>query len=218
MHRRLITLIGIVILFTPSAFAQNDYKVEIVPYLGYTFSEGVDIAPLEVDGMVVDRVSPTSGFTYGFTFDFLATENFALGFNYAEQSSNLEGRAVNGGKENFADMKVRNYHALFTYNMGEEDSQMRPFFFGGLGATQYSPGEANGQSIDSSTRFSTTWGGGIKAYLSDNVGLRFTGRWTPTYIKSDPGGWWCGWYGCWVVSNPNYSHQFEMSAGVVFRF
>jgi hypothetical protein len=58
----------------------------------------------------------------------------------------------------------------------------------------------------------------VKAYLGDNFGFRFTGRWTPTYIKSEAGGWWCGWYGCWLVSNPNYSHQFEMSAGVVVRF
>lgn len=45
-----------------------------------------------------------------------------------------------------------------------------------------------GNVIDSSTRFSTTWGGGVKVYPGRNVGLKLTARWTPTYIKSDPGG------------------------------
>ena len=78
-----------------------------------------------------------------------------------------------------------------------------------------------GFMIESSTRFSTTWGGGVKAYVSDNVGFNFTARWVPTYISSDPAGIWCSpyWPGaCWVLSEANYSNQFDLSGGVNFRF
>jgi hypothetical protein len=42
-------------------------------------------------------------------------------------------------------------------------------------------------------------------------------RWTPTYIKSDPGGWWCGFYGCYLTEDPQYANQIELNAGIIFR-
>lgn len=62
------------------------------------------------------------------------------------------------------------------HRRGFDDSRMRPFIFGGLGATQYSPGDIHGFDIESSTRFSTTWGGGVKIYATDNLGFNFTAR------------------------------------------
>jgi opacity protein-like surface antigen len=210
------------VLTTGLALAQDEYKIELTPYFGYTFSEGVDITAQDIgNGEAVDRLNPTSALSYGFSFDWLASENFGLGFNFSQQNSSLEGRVRPSGKRQFTDMKVRNYHGIFTYNLGDEDSVMRPFFFGGLGATQYSPAPISGNEVNGSTRFSTTWGGGVKYFFTENIGVRGTGRWTPTYIKSDPGGVWCSpWWpwSCWVVGNPNYSHQFEMSAGVTIRF
>ena len=76
-----------------------------------------------------------------------------------------------------------------------------------------------GVSVDSNTRFSLTWGGGVKIYPSGRVGLNLTGRWTPTYIKSDPGGIWCDpYWGCFQSSNPQYANQFEFAGGLTFRF
>jgi opacity protein-like surface antigen len=222
MMRNAVLFLVLFVLAGVSGLAQDEYKIEVAPYIGYTFSEGVDLTPQDIgNGESVDRISPTSALSYGFTLDWLATENFALGFNFAQQQSSLEGRVRPSGKREFTDMKVRNYHGIFTYNLGDEDSIMRPFFFGGLGATQYAPSAINGNNVDGNTRFSTTWGGGVKYYVSENIGIKGTGRWTPTYIKSDPGGVWCSpWWPwqCWVVGNPNYSHQFEVSAGVTFRF
>ncbi len=221
MFRR-ISVIAILLFFVFSlqGLAQ-DKKIEVAPYIGYTFSEGVDVDVAVSPGdevYLVNRISPTSGFTWGFTVDYLVGENFAVGFLYSDQSSTLEARVQGGEKLSVVDQNLRNYHGIFTYNLGDEDSPMRPFFFGGLGATQYATKETNGLTVDGGTKFSTTWGGGVKFYFHENVGVKAMARWTPTYIKSDAGGWWCGWYGCWVLSNPNYSNQFEMSAGVVFRF
>jgi hypothetical protein len=43
-------------------------------------------------------------------------------------------------------------------------------------------------------------------------------RWTPTYIKSDPAGIWCDpFYGCWALSDTQYSNQFETSGGITVR-
>jgi opacity protein-like surface antigen len=221
MHALRITTI-LALLATAGVAQAQDKRIEVVPFLGYTFSDGVNINPQPIgEGRVVDRLSPTSGFSWGANFDYFITEDFSLGFLFSQQDSNLEGRLQGSGKVNFTDMKVRNYHGIFSYNWGDEDSTLRPFFFGGLGATQYSPSDIEGQNVDSSTRFSTTWGGGVKYFVSESIGFRFMGRWTPTYIKSDPGGIWCSpWYpwSCWVLANPNYSNQGEFTAGVVLRF
>ncbi len=206
---------------SPLAMAQ-DYIMEVTPFFGYTFSEGIDFTPANIPGgAIVDRITPKSGFSWGFQADVLASEMFAMGFQYSDQSSKLELREVNGQKNEITDMKVRNYHGMFTLNLGEEDASAKPFIFLGLGATQYSPDDITGNPTDSKTRFSTTWGGGMKMYMSEHIGVRLGARWTPTYIKSDPSGYWCNPFwpgGCWLVSEPHYSHQFEFNAGLILRF
>jgi hypothetical protein len=57
-----------------------------------------------------------------------------------------------------------------------------------------------------------------KAYASPNVGISVMARFTPTYIKSDPAGYWCGFYGCYVIADTQYSNQFEISGGLSLRF
>ena len=76
------------------------------------------------------------------------------------------------------------------------------------------PGETGGE-----TQFSTTWGAGVKLFPAPNFGVRFGMQWTPTYIKSDPGGYWCDpYWGCYMVGDAQYSHQFQFNGGVTFRF
>ena len=118
-------------------------------------------------------------------------------------------------------MDINNFHGIFTYNFGDEDSDIRPYLFGGLGATHYDPGNIEGNSSKSSTRFSTTWGGGVKIFTSEHFGFRGGVRWTPTYITSTSSGIWCDpWYPwvCWHVSNDQFSHQFELGGGIIARF
>ena len=72
----------LMLMLTPSAWAQ-DYKVEFSGFFGYTFSEGFTIDPIVVDGSAYSKINPTSGMSYGFTFDVFATENMAAGFQYS---------------------------------------------------------------------------------------------------------------------------------------
>lgn len=204
--------------FAASAFAQEK-KVEINPFFGYTLSDGVTVDPFIAGGQVYDSINPASGMAFGVQFGVFATENVEIGFLWAREFSKLE--AKNGTSTEFTDMDVDNYHAIFTYNWGDEDAQARPFLFGGLGATNFAPADINGVAIDGETRFSGTWGGGVKVYPTPTVGFTAMARWTPNYIKSDPAGVWCSpywFYGCYVVGDPQYANQFELSGGLSFRF
>jgi hypothetical protein len=207
-------VMAILVLASPS-FAQ---RVEINPFFGYSASDGVSIDPLVFGGEVWDAIDIQDGISYGSHVGVFVNENAEIGFLWSRQDSVLAGEGTSPME--FANMPVMNYHALFTYNWGDADATASPFIFGGLGATTYSPEDAMGQSFErGETQFSSTRGTGVKVYPGGSkVGFAAMLRWTPIYIKSDPDGYWCGYYGCYVVGDTQYANQFEFSGGVSFRF
>jgi hypothetical protein len=69
------------------------------------------------------------------------------------------------------DMTVNTYHGYFAYNFFDADAAIRPYLMGGLGATSFSSVDytrRNGQpgTIGGETRFSSTWGAGVKLSAS----------------------------------------------------
>jgi opacity protein-like surface antigen len=225
MKYRIFAVLVLMFALSPSALAQDfgkDYRIELAAFFGYTFSEGINVGPDNISGgRLIDKITPTSGPTWGFQADLLAGEMNGFGFQYSEQLSKMELSGAEGQKVEITDMTVRNYHGMFTFNFGAPDAPLRPFLFIGLGMTSYAPDNIEGNSVESKKKFSTTGGGGVKLYRSDHIGIRLAARWTPTFIRSDPSGYWCSpfWIGgCWIIEEPNYSHQLEVSAGVTLRF
>ncbi len=213
-----IAMLVLISLAASTALAQES-RIEASGFLGYAFSEGVDVQETGL-GQLIDHVDVQSGFLYGLTFGVFVTEQAEVEFQFTQQSSGLTSGGVSDTE--FVDMTVYNYHANFVYNWGESDSARRPFVFAGLGATQFSPSDVMGISIDSETRFSGTIGGGLKLYPGGRrFGVKVLARWTPTYIKSDPAGVWCSPYwpwGCYVLEDTDYANQFALVGGVTVRF
>lgn len=121
-------------------------------------------------------------------------------------------------------MDVDNYHGLFVYHFGERGAPVQPYLGIGAGATHYGTIGFTGfdgspREIGGSTKFSGALSGGVKVFPNGRAGLRLGARWTPTYIKTDATGLFCDpYFGCFVVSDAQYSNQFEFSGGLVFRF
>ena len=220
MIRRIAAVVvGIWVLAAPLS-AQ---RFEVSFNAGYTTAEGVKFDPRLIAGVLYDEVDVKDGGSFSFTAGFYATPNAQIEFMYARQSSKLTARGA-AQEADISELNVDNYHVNFVYNWGESDAKLRPYAFVGLGATNYSPSGnvlvgAPGRSLDGNAQFSTTWGAGVKYYVAPSIGLKAGMRWTPTYIKSDPAGYWCDpFYGCWLLSDPDYSHQFEFAGGITFRF
>jgi outer membrane protein W len=217
-----MTFVTMAVLAAGSASAQ-DPRVEISGLAGWTFSDGVTGAAATVPGVgTFNGIEPKDSFSWGLTAGFFVTSNVEVEFLFDRQASQF---AVTGTSTvDIGDVSVDNYHGVLAYNFGESDAQVRPFVFGGLGATRYgtlSFTGAAGQSreLGGETQFSTTWGAGVKLYPGKAFGLRLQGRWTPTYIKSDAAGWWCDpYWGCYVLSDAQYANQFELTGGVTLRF
>ncbi|HMF97745.1 MAG TPA: outer membrane beta-barrel protein [Vicinamibacterales bacterium] len=195
---------------------------------GYTESEGINASQSRIVlGSVYNSLDITRGGSFGFTVGGFFTENWEAEFLFNRQFSSLE-ISDPAPTRKIANQNVDNYHGNLVYNFGTHESRLRPFLFGGLGATHYVPGDFDASlpvssaqaRINGFSKFSSTWGGGIKAYFSPVVGVKASLRWTPTYIKSDADGLWCDPFypTCWVIGNADYSNQLAFSGGVTFRF
>jgi hypothetical protein len=201
-----------------------DYRIELIGSIGYTWSEGID-ANLSVpadppgagNGFSLSRINIESGRSFDAGAEILVTPEVALGFNWGRQEGRLTGDVVGQGSHDITSMQVDNYHGTVTVHFPDPWRTSTPFFMFGLGATKYFFDDINGQKAEGDSRFSSTWGFGLKFHGEGALGLRLMGRWTPTYIKSDPTGYWCNYYGCWATEDLDYSNQFELNGGVSLR-
>jgi opacity protein-like surface antigen len=220
MRKAIVFVVAALVLSAGPAMAQG--KVEVSGLFGWTLSDGVTGDAYKApDGNTYNAVDLKDSFNWGLMFGVMANDNFEVGFMFNQQLSAL--RLEGTQNRELGDMSINSYHGYFAYNFGDPDAKLRPYILGGIGATNYGsvnytdaagkPGSTSGE-----TQFSTTWGAGVKFYPSPRLGLRFGMRWTPTYIKSDPTGWWCGYWGCYVVGDAQYANQFDFSGGVTIRF
>ena len=221
MLRKMAWIAPLALLVAVPAQAQ-DPRMELQGWVGYTFSDGASGDPFEAaDGNVYNRVDPDNSGSYGLSVGFFVTENVEVGFLWDRQDTTLV--AKGNTTTDVSQMNIDNYHGFFAYNFGYADDTIRPYVLGGLGATRYSnitvQGLANTFDVPSQSRFSTTWGAGVKIYPGRAFGIFGGVRWTPTFIKSDATGWWCDpFWGCWVTTNTQYANQWEFSGGLTLRF
>jgi len=188
-------------------------RVEISGTAGWTFSDGVNVGGID-DSPI--RVDPKDAFSWGARLGFNVTPNVEVGFLFASQATDLE---ASGIVSRSVPQTIYNYHGYFAYNFGDSDATVRPYVLGGLGATQYGSLSTTAGDIGGETQFSSTWALGLKMFPNPKFGLRLEARWTPTYIKSDPEGYWCDpYWGCYTVSEAEFSNQYELSGGIIIRF
>ena len=222
-YRILVTAALLAVILSPAAVWAQTSRVEVSGIFGWTTSDGVDgNAVLAGDGNIYDAIDVKDSFSWGFGVGFNATENAEVGFLFNQQLSTL--RVQGTATREIGDMNVNSYHPYFAYNFLPEDSTVRPYVLIGLGATNYASVAFTGiggvaRETGGETQFSTTWGAGVKFFATPNVGIRVGAHWTPTYIKTDEGGWWCDpYWGCYLVGDAKYANQFHFNGGIVFRF
>ena len=212
MIRKLTWMVAVGVLASSAAWAQ-DPRVELSGTAGWTFSDGVNVGTIDESPI---QVGPKDAFSWGARLGFNLTPNVELGFLFGSQSTDLE---ATGAIKRSIPQSVYNYHGYFAYNFGDTDAAVRPYVLGGLGATQYGSLDTPAGNIGGETQFSSTWAAGLKLFPGKNFGIRLEGRWTPTYIKTDPEGYWCDpYWGCYAVGEAEFSTQFELSGGIIFRF
>lgn len=223
---RLILSLALVLVSATSAGAQGRPPIELKGSLSWCLSEGVSFqgrdVPLPGGDVFLNRLDVTDALVYGAGISAYLNRNMEVGFLWDYQSTELVAQGERDIK--VGDFGIDNYHGVFIYNAGSPLDMVRPIFFGGLGATHFRSLEftdlgGNQRSTGGDTKFSTTWGGGLKIFNTGHFGIQLDVKYTPTWVKSDPGGYWCDpYWGCYTTTNPDYVNQWKFGGTLLARF
>jgi opacity protein-like surface antigen len=201
-------------LLLPSAFAQSfAQRIEVTGHFGYQLNGGLDLSTT-----LFRRIDVQNSSNYGATIGYLLGEHYGVEFDWNRARPNTVAQPIGGG----SDIKVftlnqNQYFGNFVLHFKSQESALRPFAFVGLGASSLS---TNRSGVSGATRFAFALGGGAKYNLTKHFGLRGQLKYSPTYITTTDGGYWCDpfWGGCWAVGHSHYLNEFDMTGGIIFRF
>ena len=226
MFRHISWLVVFLCVVLTVPLAAQEKRIEVGIQGGWTFSDGVDRGSdppvITGDGLVFHRIDPEDSFKWSITGGFLITDHYEVGFQYGQQNTTLV--ASGDTKRDVGDLRISSYHGYFSYNFFDGDARIRPYVLAGLGTTSY--GDVDYTRLDGQTgtiiglsRFSSTWGAGVKFNPSPAIGVRAGVQFTPTYVKMDSAGYWCDqWWGCYETGSTQYSNQWDLFGGVIIRF
>jgi hypothetical protein len=180
---------------------------EITPFGGYRFGGSFDTS---TGGSLRLDDSGSYGVIIGMDYQ----ENTQLEFLYSHQKSPLKQNEGIFSGETLFDLGVDYFQIGGTY-LWDYD-RLVPFLSGGLGAAYLNPDASEYSSV---TKFAMSLGGGVKLYATEHIGLRLEGRGYATFMNSG-GAIFCGGDtgGCQVFVTSDVWMQFEVLAGVIFRF
>lgn len=178
-------------------------RFELTPFAGYqngeTFSDEITGTDLKLE----------SKQTMGLVFDVNFAPDTQLEFFYSRAEPSL---APEGGGAALTDVKVEYLHvgAVYVYSNG----QVRPFFGATGGATRFSP---NAPGLDSDTNFSLGLTGGVKLFLTRNIGVRLEARAFATQVDSNSAAF-CNNGSCRIFYEGDFIWQYMANVGLVIAF
>ena len=176
---------------------------EVSGLAAYTPSAGLDNQAPELS-----KLDIAGGFTWGIQGAGLFGPRWGAEVLWTHQSSALTIGTEAGSADLFT-MTIRQLNGDVVYHLGAADSKLRPFVFGGLGATFFSADD-----LDSETKFSFGFGAGVKYFRWDGIGIRAHFRYKPTMLNDEDAGTFCDPFG---FCQGTLSH-IEFAGGAVLRF
>ena len=176
---------------------------EASAFAGYTPAVDIDRRAPELSQLDVRE-----SFTWGVQVARLFTTHWGAGVMWTQQQSALEGGTAPGAFDFFT-MTVRQLQGNVLYEFGAGDAKLRPFVFGGIGATFFSAAD-----LQSETKLSFDYGGVLNYSARRGIGLRAHLRFKPTALNDKSAGDVCDPFGfC-----QSWLSQIEFAAGAVVRF
>lgn len=206
MKKKLYSL-GLVLLAAASlasaASRDFDHKVEITPFGGYGFGGDFDV----VDSNDTLKIEEDS--LYGFIIDFGGTPEAQYEFFFSQQATKLTSSSGTIPPETLTDLDISYAHIGGVLNFGTD--RVRPFIGGGLGLTHF-----NVENYSDDTKFSISLAGGVKLFLTKNLGLRLEARGLATLVNNTT--WIYGGNGAAIGVSGDVLTQGQLNAGLIIAF
>ncbi len=179
-------------------------SIEITPLLplGYTTHSAIDSKAAGVQQLEV-----SGGLTWGGQGAYFFSDRVGIEALWMQQETGVT-MTTSGGSARLFDMTVGQLHGNIVYQFLARDAFIRPFVFGGLGATFFRANE-----LASETKLSWTIGAGAKWFPMPRVGARVHLRYSPARLN-DSSSSLCDPFGfC-----QDTLQRVEFAGGVVLRF
>jgi opacity protein-like surface antigen len=179
MRRALFALLLFLPLIPAAASAQLT-RFEVTPFVGYRLTGEVDNSA-DIGFDFRSDVEIDEAPTYGLIFDIPLSPNWQLELMASRQNTSFTvDEGLLSPSENLGDVDLNLFQAGFLLQWGE--GQVSPFAVATLGLARLEPDFVE---LDAENYLAGTVGGGIKVFLSENVGLRFEGRGTWIDLETD---------------------------------
>lgn len=196
-----LRIVAAVVLTTQSAaYGQTDITLWAGTRGGGEFEEMDTGNKLEID----------SSDSYGLTVDFKAEDTTWYQLLLSQQSTKLESNTANSAA--LFDVDINYYHFGGIYEWPKE--RFSTYLLGTLGATHFKPQSGGASDV---TRGSIGFGGGARFNLTKSLGLKLEARGYNTFLDSS-GAMFCSGGQCRVIAESSTFWQYELKAGLSYRF
>jgi len=200
MKKQLLLLAALVI----GGWASAQNAVEFQPYVGFQFGNTVH----GYDGVVKTQ----DGLDWGGSLSFEIRPGVYLELMYSRMETDMRLDEYYGPSRPLFDVDIQYFQigGLVEKSIG----QVVPYGTFTAGAVDYDPQDTR---YTNETQFAITFGGGVKYFISDNIGLRIQARaMMPLYFGGS--GFFCGTGGCGGGTyTSSYTFACDLTAGLVFR-
>ncbi len=183
---------------------------------GYQYNNDFELADTASDaagttatGEPGDDVALDGGAALGFTIDWIyrGDPDKRVGLFL----SHSEGEFDSAAGLSDPDMSITHLH--FTGTSYYPAGRWERFIQAGVGASHFSPDDG---TLTDDTRFSLHVAAGANYRLSERFLLRLEARWLPAVLSSNAAGFCSG--GCTIAIKSEFYSQFQVNAGLMFRF
>jgi len=181
-----------------------------MPFVGYRMGGDFDV---DVGGGLTRNANLDEHGSYGIALDLRRDEESQYELFYSRQESNLESNSPLGP----LGIDVEYLHIGGTLVV-DQQLPLQPYIIGTLGLTRFSPEPGSGSD---NTRFSVSFGGGLRVPVSTHFNLRFEARGFLTFVDTNTA-FFCsssaaGGF-CSIRSSGSTFVQYELLAGAAFAF
>lgn len=203
--------VAVALVLGALASAAAAQRIEITPFVGYRFGGELEG---EIGGLRPDILTPDleadDGESLGVVVDLALALGLQLEFLVERQETDLQVDLGLFSGAALTRLDIDYYHLGLVYQW--PIGPVHPFVGGSLGITRFAPDLAG---LDDATRPSGSLGGGVKIFISKNLGFRVEGRLFSTLIEDDDLAF-CGPLGsCGRRNTGSYFEQSEIRAGLI---
>ena len=200
--RHIVAAIATAVTLLATSTPARGQSMEVSGLGAYTPSAGLESQAPELSAQKI-----AGGLTWGLQVGRLFTPRWGVELLWTQQRPALTIETSSGSGDLFS-MTIDQLHGNVVYHLGAADARLRPFVFGGLGATFF-----RAHDLESETKFSFGLGAGVKYFRWNAIGIRAHVRYKPTMLNDEDSSF-CDPFGFCQGT----LQQVEFAAGGVIRF